>query len=242
MFALFVFCRGFRLGYCPEKMWFNIRKKRIAISGYKKTEFSIENLVRRCRPRPAGKKFDCRLQGNRKPAKKTGKNLFGCYIGIVMDNKGKGPLKKSFWKNPAVLIGAGALLLLSAYFYIQKGGESAPPVLTPSDFNPAVTTNPAFSTNPSSASTGTTPKPYEYNAATNQYWDPGHRHWHQGPPPPPESQKVLSANPVTPPAGLPPGTPTPKPYEYNPVTNQYWDPGHNHWHNGPPPGTDTTKK
>jgi len=182
------------------------------------------------------------LKGIANRQKKTGKNLFGCYIGIMKDNEGRGLLKKSFWKNPAVLIGAGAILLISAYFYIQKGGESAPPVSTPSDFNPADTANPVFPTNPNPASTGTTPKPFEFNPVTNQYWDPNHGHWHAGQPPPPESQKVLSANPLTPPAGLPPGTPTPKPYEYNPATNQHWDPNHQHWHNGPPPGTDTTKK
>ena len=30
---------------------------------------------------------------------------------------------------------------------------------------------------------GTTPQPYEYDAATNQYWDPAHGHWHRGRPP-----------------------------------------------------------
>jgi uncharacterized protein YyaL (SSP411 family) len=28
---------------------------------------------------------------------------------------------------------------------------------------------------------------------------------------------------------------TPKPYEYDPKTNKHWDPGHGHWHDGPPP-------
>jgi hypothetical protein len=160
----------------------------------------------------------------------------------VKDSQGKWSLKKSLWKNPAVLIGAGAILLFAAYFYVQKKGKSKPPASTPSDFNPAVTANPVFPTNPSPASTGAAPKPYEYNSATNQYWDPNHGHWHQGQPPPPESRQAAAPNPLTPPAGLPPGAPTPKPYEYNPATNQYWDPGHNHWHSGRPPGADTTKK
>jgi len=29
--------------------------------------------------------------------------------------------------------------------------------------------------------------------------------------------------------------PTPEPWEYNPDTNQHWDPTHGHWHDGPPP-------
>ncbi|MEX2670621.1 MAG: SEC-C metal-binding domain-containing protein [Phycisphaeraceae bacterium] len=28
------------------------------------------------------------------------------------------------------------------------------------------------------------PEPWFYNEATNQHWDPGHNHWHDGPPPP----------------------------------------------------------
>ncbi|MCA1810320.1 MAG: thioredoxin family protein [Lentisphaerae bacterium] len=28
-----------------------------------------------------------------------------------------------------------------------------------------------------------TPVPYEYDAANDRYWDPGHGHWHQGKPP-----------------------------------------------------------
>ncbi len=28
---------------------------------------------------------------------------------------------------------------------------------------------------------------------------------------------------------------TPAPYQYNPITNKYWDPSHAHWHDGRPP-------
>ena len=75
------------------------------------------------------------------------------------------------------------------------------------------------------------PKPYEYDPKTNRYWDPNHKHWHNGLPP-------------VAPSALPSGQTaanTPKPYEYNPATNQYWDPGHNHWHNGKPPSPDSQK-
>jgi hypothetical protein len=29
----------------------------------------------------------------------------------------------------------------------------------------------------------TNPTPYQYDAATNRHYDPGHGHWHAGPPP-----------------------------------------------------------
>lgn len=138
-------------------------------------------------------------------------------------------VKKSFWQNPAVLISAGAILVFSAYFYLQKGGGSGPSQPVP--VNNAV---PPI--------TGTTPKPYEYNSATNKHWDPAHQHWHDGPPPTgTPNPQTTSPNPVVTPATLPPGTPTPKPYEYNAATNQHWDPTHQHWHNGKPPVADTIK-
>jgi hypothetical protein len=165
-------------------------------------------------------------------------------------------VKKSFFQNPAVLISAGVIVIFSAYFYIQKGGGSEP---KPYEYNaatnqywdpahkhwhdgppppPTGAAAPASTTpvnSPLLPDTGRGPKPYQYNAATNQYWDPNHQHWHNGPPPPPESQKVAAPNPVAQPMGLSPGTPAPQPYEYDPVKNQYWDPTHGHWHNGRPP-------
>jgi len=49
-----------------------------------------------------------------------------------------------------------------------------------------------------------------------------------------ESNKPKPAiNPVT----VGSSSATPAPWEYNPITNQHWDPraGHEHWHAGPPP-------
>lgn len=77
------------------------------------------------------------------------------------------------------------------------------------------------------------PKPYEYNPSTNQYWDPEHKHWHNGPPPLTPSGTAVQTPPTLPTAQT--AANTPKPYEYNPTTNQYWDPSHRHWHNGQPP-------
>ena len=43
------------------------------------------------------------------------------------------------------------------------------------------------------------PAPYQYDPATNRYWDPNHKHWHDGQPP----DSSLRG------AGAPPGTITP---------------------------------
>ncbi len=90
-----------------------------------------------------------------------------------------------------------------------------------------------FSTGTTPVTTpGSTPAPWEYNAATNQHWDPNHGHWHSGRPP---ADKVTGPAPAT--GTTAPTTPatTPKAWEYNPDTNQHWDPNHGHWHSGPAP-------
>jgi hypothetical protein len=174
-----------------------------------------------------------------------------------MSSKGKQKAeKKPFWKSPVLLICAGLILVFGVFYYTQRGGLVSTP--KPYEYNPATnkhwdpqhkhwhdgpppltaTTEAASNTptplNPAALATGqtaaNTPKPYEYNPATDQYWDPGHNHWHNGKPPSPESQKVLNAVPAA-----AADTVTHKPYEYDSVKNQYWDPEHNHWHNGKPP-------
>lgn len=66
------------------------------------------------------------------------------------------------------------------------------------------------------------PQPWQYNAATNQHWDPSHAHWHAGPPP---ADRTAAA----------PSIEDPQPWEYDPATNKHWQPDHGHWHDGPPP-------
>jgi hypothetical protein len=84
------------------------------------------------------------------------------------------------------------------------------------------------------------PEPWQFDPETNRHFDPGHKHWHQGPAPP-EDQRTASSTTATTttttttPAGTNPDIPNPTPYQYDPVTNQYWDPGHAHWHRGTPP-------
>jgi hypothetical protein len=103
------------------------------------------------------------------------------------------------------------------------------------------------------------PKPWEYDAASNRHWnpEPGHQHWHNGPPPVPGQSTgatTLSGpfsgqvpgnlgpvslspggpQPVTPaPAGPQPGDP--EAWQYDAANNQHWHPGHRHWHPGQPP-------
>lgn len=94
-----------------------------------------------------------------------------------------------------------------------------------------------------------TPQPWQYNAVTNQHWDPrpGHEHWHTGPVPA-DTNALASevsigspgnevfATPIDP-SDLPPALRDPLPWQFDPVNNQHWDPteGHKHWHAGPPP-------
>jgi hypothetical protein len=87
----------------------------------------------------------------------------------------------------------------------------------------------------SAAPSGPTPAPWAYDSTTNKHWDPGHGHWHDGPPPVEAMRGAASAAP-----GLVPGAgATPAPYQYDPATNRHWDPAHGHWHDGPPPQTPT---
>jgi hypothetical protein len=75
------------------------------------------------------------------------------------------------------------------------------------------------------------PQAWQYDAASNQHWDPSHKHWHQGRPP-------VSAAPAAPSAPPAPAAGTgmvPKPWQYDIVNNRHWDPAHQHWHGGPPP-------
>jgi len=85
------------------------------------------------------------------------------------------------------------------------------------------------------------PKAWDYDPVTNRHFDPGHGHWHDGPAPPPESRGTASSSQpsiggvtTTPGGHAAPGT-TPAPWTYDAAKNQHWDPGHGHWHQGPPP-------
>ncbi|MCH8823870.1 MAG: hypothetical protein IH984_10220 [Planctomycetes bacterium] len=89
-----------------------------------------------------------------------------------------------------------------------------------------------------------TPKHLEYNQTTNKHYfaGAGHNHWHDGPPP---SSTNLSSSIISQPLAVQPDLgnikapdiPNPQPWQYDPITNRYWDPtpGHVHWHSGQPP-------
>jgi len=99
----------------------------------------------------------------------------------------------------------------------------------------------------SAAPLGEAPAPWTYDSTSNQHWDPGHNHWHPGPPPPESERAAAGGTPGAAPGPLPgAGAPaagaagaTPAPYQYDPATNRHWDPTHGHWHDGPPPATPT---
>ena len=97
------------------------------------------------------------------------------------------------------------------------------------------------------------PRPWQYDAASDQHWDPAHKHWHDGRPPvsagganvrPPVSAAKnapstpttgsVQAAPTRPPAPSVGIGATPKPWQYDATKNRVWDPVHQHWHDGPP--------
>jgi hypothetical protein len=98
--------------------------------------------------------------------------------------------------------------------------------------------------NTAAPTSGPLASPWEYDSTTNKHFDPGHGHWHDGPPPANASQQTptLPSSPsatvtggaVSAPPSIPAGT-TPQPWQYDAATNRHYDPGHGHWHQGPPP-------
>ena len=113
---------------------------------------------------------------------------------------------------------------------------------TPNPFatNPAPLGTGARMTMPGQA--GVAPQPWAYDAASNRHFDPGHGHWHDGPPPPTEARGVattpqpsLGQAPISGVPGTVSSGPTPAPWTYDAQKNQHWDPGHGHWHPGRPP-------
>lgn len=110
-------------------------------------------------------------------------------------------------------------------------------------------TEPGGSRSPLSGPPGTAAQPWAYDSVSNRHYDPGHGHWHDGPPPSAAAQGGAAAPGSAPAAGTaapfgatttpgaaPPGPgATPAPWTYDEKNNQHWDPVHGHWHPGPPP-------
>jgi hypothetical protein len=84
------------------------------------------------------------------------------------------------------------------------------------------------------------PEPWQYDPVADKHYDPrpGHQHWHRGRPPTQtaDGSSPSSAIPIT--GSANPGIPNPEPWQYDPATNKFWHPGHQHWHNGQPPPPD----
>lgn len=75
-------------------------------------------------------------------------------------------------------------------------------------------------------------EPWAYDSVTKRHYDPGHGHWHDGPPPPLAARGLPS--PVAGTTDTMSG-PTPAAWTHDVAGNRHWDPTHNHWHPGPPP-------
>src|SRR5262245_15884016 len=67
---------------------------------------------------------------------------------------------------------------------------------------------PGFGTTLPDGARGPEPAPYAYDPAANRYWDPAHRHWHDGRPPD-SAQRVAGAPTAT--MSTVPTTATPTP-------------------------------
>lgn len=163
------------------------------------------------------------------------------------------------------ILGALAIGVVGLVAWGLVRAQSRPPVPTPSSMplssapatpGPAagsapVTSTQAFTVNPAPSTSapmtmsspmsatgpaGVAPQAWAYDPKTNKHFDPGHGHWHDGPAPPPEARGTSSIS-----GTAPTGTAsmhsdaTPAPWTYDAQKNQHWDPGHGHWHQGPPP-------
>ncbi len=140
-----------------------------------------------------------------------------------------------------ILAVAGAIIGLSLSVP-DKGSSGA-----------VATTQPFFNPTPTNLTPGIqNPTPWQYDPVTDRHWDPtvGHKHWHTGlPPDNPGATATTSTfsstpnpafSPTTRPSSGVPDIADPQPWEYDPVTNKFWNPlpGHLHWHAGQPPPPD----
>lgn len=116
--------------------------------------------------------------------------------------------------------------------------------------NPGAATTTAGSTFSSGDPAIVNPEPWQYDPVTDKHWvaTVGHNHWHSGRPPQNPGATTTTAGPTFTPSFNPTSRPSsgvpaiadPQPWQYDPVTNKYWDPrvGHAHWHAGQPPPFD----
>lgn len=82
-----------------------------------------------------------------------------------------------------------------------------------------------------------TPAAWEYDPVNNRHWDPGHGHWHNGPPP--FDVQEQQPRPIFPAdIGIGGVDGVPAPWHYDAANNRHWHAPHGHWHGGPPPPED----
>lgn len=134
-------------------------------------------------------------------------------------------------------------VVLVAFILVVAGGIVGLSMAVPEKTVPARVAPIVATTIPNTAGIQN-PRPYQYDPVTDRHWDPspGHNHWHPGQPP----ANVGSTTPLPTTTTITKGTAgtpaivNPQPWQYDPATNKHWDPrpGHNHWHNGPPPAED----
>ncbi len=149
-------------------------------------------------------------------------------------------------KRPTLL--SGRRILLSILILLVGGAIVGLSLSVPNKRPASATSRPVFSPTATDLTPGIpNPSPWQYDPVTDRHWvaGVGHNHWHQGPPPA-NAGAATAGTTFTPPlqstarpsSGVP-AIADPQPWQYDPVTNKYWDPrvGHLHWHAGqaPPP-------
>lgn len=140
----------------------------------------------------------------------SGKKFKHCCLGKV-------EAKSRSLRTPLLVAGLGALVVAG----VVVANRPSPPSRSP---------QPTAAPVPSAALPSTTPAPWQYDPVSNRHWDPGHGHWHDGPPPrQPATSEVsttttFSGNATNPPAWF-----------FDAAANRHWHPEHQHWHDGPPP-------
>ena len=170
-----------------------------------------------------------------------------CGSGLKYKHCHAGKMRLSVGGPRGWLWGAIGLIVVAAIAWgvMRSQGRSSAPtgmVMTPQPISPGASSIPTTGAVPGPAPLnndptakappgGATPEPWAYDAARNRHYDPNHGHFHDGPPPPPESR---AATAQTAPGATPTG-PTPAPWTYDAKNNHHWDPNHGHWHTGQPP-------
>ena len=124
------------------------------------------------------------------------------------------------WHNGAAPAGAGAA---NTPIQLSNGGDPLAPAINPTISTSPTGTNATSGTAVPAPPGVTNPTPWQYDAATDRYYDSNHGHWHSG------------RSPTDPSVAAPSNIPSATAWQYDAATDRHFDPDHGHWHSGFPP-------